>query len=341
MKPPLVSIVIVNFNQKQYSLDCLKSLELVTYSNFETIFVDNGSVDGTMEAVEKEYPKTIRIQTGANLGFTGGNNVGFEKASGKYILLLNNDTKVTPNFLDALVSSLEKDKNLGIVQSKILLMDDHKLLDSVASYQTITGFLYHRGYLEEDKGQYDHFIYSFSGKGACLMVRREVTKLGLLDDSYFAYFEETDLCWRSWILGYKVGFEPGSIIFHKMGATSSKMKSAFIHYHSFKNRLRTIIKNGSSSTLLYMLPLHLGLCIFLSIFFFLSGERSGAKSVLAAIWWNMLNLGSTLKLRAKIQKSRVSSDLKIFSQVMWNPSLFFYLRHLSLVSKYLSHDRKS
>lgn len=341
MTYPKVSIIIVNFNQKRLTLTCLTSLKKITYPNFEITLVDNGSTDNTTSEVKKRFPKVRVYECKENLGFTGGNNRGIERAKGKYILLLNNDTKVTPGFLEPLVEDLEKDSFLGIVQSKIFVMDKPTLLDSVVSYQTLTGFLFHKGYLDRDKKEYQKFMYTFSAKGVCMLVRKEVFKVGLLDDDYFAYFEETDLCWRAWVTGYKVGFEPRSVIYHKMGATSVKMKSAFINYHSFKNRIRTILKNSSSATLLWMLPVHLAACIALTFYFLVSGNAGASLSIIKALWWNILHLEKTLKLRNKVQVARKLSDAEIFNLVMRNPSLGFYTRHLSLVKEYLSRDRKA
>lgn len=338
---PKVSIIIVNFNQKKLTLNCLASLKKISYPNFEIILVDNGSTDNTAVEVEKRFPKVRIYKCRENVGFTGGNNIGIKKSKGKYILLLNNDTKVTPEFLESLVEDLEKDVSLGILQSKIFVMDKPTLLDSVVSYQTLTGFLFHKGYLDKDKKEYQNFMYTFSAKGACMLVRKEVFKTGLLDNDYFAYFEETDLCWRAWVIGYKVGFEPRSIIYHKMGATSVGMKSAFINYHSFKNRIRTILKNSSGMTLLWMLPIHLVACVGLSLYFLISGQQSASLGILKAIYWNVTYLGGTLKLRSKVQAARKLSDTQIFARVMRNPPLNFYIHHLSLVKEHLSRDRKA
>lgn len=321
------------------TLDCLKSLNSVTYPNYEIILVDNNSQDGSVEAIGKKYPKVKMVQSSENLGFAGGNNLGLKKTDGDYVLLLNNDTKVTESFLEPLVEDFSKIQNLGIVQSKMLVMDDPKLLDSVASFQTSTGFLYHRGYLDTDKPEYQEFIYSFSAKGACMMIDRRVLKLGLFDEDYFAYFEETDLCWRAWLLGFKVGFEPRSVIYHKMGVTSAKMNRAFINYHSFKNRIRTILKNTSIATLCWMLPIHLSICVMLALYFLLNREIAASKSIFQALLWNITNLNGTFELRRKAQSLRKISDEEIFKMTLKNPSLSFYLGHLSLVKGYLSNDR--
>lgn len=337
MNYPKVSIIIVNYKQAQLTLDCLKSLTKINYPKYEIILVDNDSDPGQLNLITKKYPELKVIPNNENLGFAGGNNSGLPEVTGKYILLLNNDTKVNPDFLNFLVEDMENDPKLGIVQSKMFVMDNPTKLDNVVSYQTITGFLFHKGYLEEDKDEYKKFLYSFSAKGACILIRDEVLKLGLFDDDYFAYFEETDLCWRAWLLGFTVGFEPKSIVYHMMGATSSKMKRQFIHYHSFKNRIRTIIKDADSVTLAWMLPIHLLLCVALAGYFVFT-EIEGTKSILRAFWWNILHSPDTLRQRIKVQKKRKVSDGQIFSQVMYNPSLFFYLNHLSLVRKNLSQS---
>ena len=331
MTQPKVSIIVVNYNQKQFTLDCLKSLSKITYPNYEIIVVDNNSRDGSVGAITKMFPKVRQVLNKSNSGYVGGNNAGIRQAKGKYLLILNNDTLVTPGFIEPLVADLEKDHSLGIVQSKIFIMDNPKQLDNVASYLTNIGFLFHIGYLNKDKPEYQKYQEIFAAKGACMMVNKAVFKLGAFDEKYWCYFEESDLCWRAWVMGYHVAFEPKSIIYHKMGATSATMRSAFIHYHSFKNRIRTIIKNASLTTLFWMFPIHIVICIGLSVYFFLSGQISGSLAIPKAIWWNILNISDTLEKRSIIQKKRKLSDNEIFKLVMKNPPLSFYLHHLSLV----------
>ena len=333
---PKVSIIIVNFNQKQFTLNCLKSLGKITYPNYEIIVVDNNSQDGSVESITKMFPDVGQILNKSNSGYVGGNNAGIRQAKGKYLLILNNDTVVTPSFIEPLVEDLKNYPSLGIVQSKIFIMDKPKLLDNVASYLTNTGFLYHIGYLDVDKSEYQRYRETFAAKGACMLVRKEVLRLGAFDKEFWCYFEETDLCWRAWVMGYHVAFEPKSIIYHKMGATSTTMRSAFIHYHSFKNRIRTIIKNASLPTLFWMLPIHLTTCVGLVIFFMFAGQISGSLSILKAIGWNIRVFSETWKLRNKVQSKRKISDTEIFNKVMKNPPLSFYLNHLSLVRGNLS-----
>ena len=117
---PLVTIIIVNWNSRENLEDCLNSLFKISYKNYEVIVVDNGSTDDSVEFVEKNFPKVIIVKSKVNLGFAGGNNLGFRKSQGRYILLLNNDTIVTSDFLSKLVKFMEERKDVGIVQPKIL-----------------------------------------------------------------------------------------------------------------------------------------------------------------------------------------------------------------------------
>ena len=141
MTIPKVSIIVVNFNQKQLTLNCLKSLKKITYPNYEIIFVDYNSQDGSVEVITKMFPKVRQVLNKNNSGYAGGNNAGIRQAKGRYLLILNNDTIETPGFIEPLVADLEKDPNLGIVQSKIFIMDNPKQLDNVVSYLTNIGFL--------------------------------------------------------------------------------------------------------------------------------------------------------------------------------------------------------
>lgn len=335
MSTPRLSIIVVNFNKPEYTIDCLKSLRKITYKNYEVIVVENGSSDDSLIKLKKylKGKSNFKLITNKkNLGFAGGNNAGFKVSTGEYILLLNNDTKVEPGFVEPAVERLRGDKNVGILQSKLLIMDKPKYLDNVASYLTSFGFLYHMGYMQKDNGQYDKFITSMSGKGAALFIKREVLSLGLFDDDYFAYFEETDLCWRAWVMGWEVGFEPKSIVYHKMGVTSLAMQSEFIQYHSFKNRIASILKNASLSTLIWMMPLHLAASFMAALVFLFMGKRKVFGSVMRAYSWNIKRIRKTLKKRKLVQKQRKLSDSEIFKETFKNPPLSFYKSHLLLLT---------
>src|SRR3989344_5902468 len=261
---PLVSIIIVNWNARENLQECLHSLFKIDFQNYEVILIDNGSVDDSVKFVKSKYQAVKVIESGKNLGFAGGNNLGFKHARGKYILFLNNDTIVTKNFLGKLVDFMEKRNDVGIVQPKILFHRPdttlHHKINSIGSFLLSSGFLYHLDYGKKNKEIKDSYEI-FSAYGACFLARNALLqKIGLFDDRYFAYFEETDLSHRVWLSGLKVMILPETLIYHKGAKTAEKLPSAFIQYHSFKNRIYTYLKNLEMLNLIKIFILHLLIC---------------------------------------------------------------------------------
>lgn len=327
----LVSIIIVNWNGRKWLTDCFSSIYAQNYRSFEIIFVDNASTDGSVAWVKKHYPKTSIVVNETNLGFAHANNKGYAQAKGRHVLFLNNDTRVTKTFLTELVNALESDTNIAGAQSKILLMDHQDTHDSVGAFLTPTGFLYHYGFGAKDKPKYDKRIDLYTAKGACMMFRKEVLDAvaiegNIFDPDYFAYFEETDLCHRIWLAGYRIVYAYKSVIYHKMGATSTKMDNAFVQYHSFKNRIHSYTKNLGTVRLFEIMPLHLLLCLAFSLFSCVRGKHKLGLAIQRAIWWNVTNFGRTLAKRAFVQNAiRKRPDSSFFQTIMKHPSAGYYL----------------
>ncbi len=326
MSRDLISVVIVNWNGLHFLKDCLPLLYKSSYTKFEVVLVDNGSTDGSLEFIQKEYPKIIVVRNSVNKGFAEANNQGYEKTKGEYVLLLNNDTKVTKNFMEPLINALKADKKLGAVQSKILSMDDPRLLDSVASFFTSTGMLYHYGYHQKDAKKYSRRLQTYTAKGACMMLKREVIeKVGLFDPRFFAYFEESDLCHRIWLAGYTIEYIPESVINHKIGGTSNSMQNSFIQFHSFKNRINSYIKNLGILQLLLILPLHLFICELIAIAFVFKGRADLFLAIHRAFAWNIEHFHETIKIREKVQtKIRKVSDSEFFPFIKKDPEFNYY-----------------
>ncbi len=325
---PLVSIIIVNWNSREDLKECFESLFKISYKNYEVIMVDNGSKDDSVEFVEKNFPKVFIAKSKVNLGFAGGNNLGFKESHGEYILLLNNDTIVPPDFLGELVNFMEKRKDVGIVQPKILFHRPgtplHHRINSVGSFFLSTGFLYHLNYGKNDSKISQQFEI-LSAYGACFLARRSlIDKIGLFDDDYFAYFEETDLSQRVWLSGLKVMIDPSSTIYHKGAKTSQKLPTAFIQYHSFKNRLQTYLKNLSFSNLFKIFIPHLLICEISSVLYFFVGKPDYTLAIQKAIFWNLLNLGGILKKRQIVQKFRKVSDNEFIPKLTRKVNLRYY-----------------
>lgn len=305
---PLVSVIIVNWNGGLIFERCLESLKKIDYPNWELVIVDNGSSDGT------EKKATIKNKT--NLGFAPANNQGAKLAKGKYLLLLNNDTKVEKDFLTKLIKKMEQDKRIGIIQPKIFMLDKPGYLDNAGSFFTRIGFLEHWGFGQKDSKEFAEEREIFSAKGACMLIRRElVEKIGLFDPDFVSYFEESDFCWRVWLAGYRVVFYPKAKIYHKVGFTIKRLDVGNINYHYYKNRIASLIKNLGLFNLLTIVPVHLVLSAGIATIFLVRGNLPNFLMIIRAIGWNISHLPKTLNKRKQIQRQRQVSDHDLFSKL--------------------------
>jgi hypothetical protein len=314
----MISVIIPNYNGARFLKDCLNSIREQSYRDFEVIIVDNASKDESLDILKSDYPKTKVVLNKSNLGFVGANNEGYKQAQGEYVLFLNNDIKLDKDCFKYLLEKIEANKKeIGVVFSKILRMDQPKIYDAVGSYLTSFGFLYHLGFREIDKGQYDNLENIFSPKGVCFLVPKKIIdEVGLFDSDYFAYFEESDFFWRVWLNSYKIAYAPKAIVYHKVGGTSTQLSSPFIDYHSFKNRIASLIKNLSFFSTLYMLPLHIFCCLVISLLYVFMLRFKNSKAVLGAIGWNIRHLPQTLNKRKDVQgKIRKISDKELFKSI--------------------------
>ena len=235
---PLVSIIIVNYNGRKYLKDCIESLMKVTYQNLEIILVDNNSSDDSIEFVKNAYPSIIIIKLDKNYGFAYPNNVGSKNARGNLLLFLNNDTKVTPNFITEVVKIIKKDPKIAICQS--LLLKPNGEVDSSGDFIDKLGIAF------SSKEKIENVRNILSARGAAMTIRKEIfEKLGGFDEKFFASFEDVDLGWRTWILGYKVVATPKSIVYHIGGQTGKKIRKD-LAFHGFKNQLAMKITNFES-----------------------------------------------------------------------------------------------
>lgn len=325
MNNPLVSIIIVNWNGAEILPECLASLKKQVYKNIEVLVVDNDSADDSVRILKK-YPWVKVIESKKNLGFAGGNNLGFTKARGKYVLLLNSDATMQKDTLAKLVTSLEEDESLAAVQPKFLYED--RTINSLGAYLTNTGFLYYPGYgKKDDRASYKKNGYVFSGYGAGLLIRSDVIKkIGLFDEDYFMYFEESDFSMRAWLSGWKILYNAETMILHKGGFSSKKYGMQRIYFHSYKNRICTYIKNFGAVSLLKILPLHMFLCEIISFVYLFTGQFAYFLAVQKAIFWNISNLPNTLRKRSIVQrKFREIGDTEYFALVLRSPRLSYYL----------------
>ncbi len=236
---PRVFIIILNWNGWQDTIECLDSLKKINYPDYEIVVVDNGSTDGSADIIQKKYSQGIFfIETGKNLGFAGGNNIGIKYAlerGADLILLLNNDTKVAPDFLTKLVEVAQSDFKIGIVGPKILFWNQpDRIWFGGGKINWLKTKGEHIDYRKIDtttpsnKPKKSDYI-----SGCCLLIKREVVdKIGLLNDDYFLYYEDTDWCLKAKEAGYKIIYVPASCIWHKASVRTKEGSPTFIYYHS-------------------------------------------------------------------------------------------------------------
>ena len=326
----LVSIIVLNWNGRKFLKNCLDSLTQLTYPRVEIIVVDNNSSDGSCEFVKTNYQKVILIENKENCGFAKGNNIGFKASTGDYILILNNDTVVTSNFLSPLIKDFENDPEIACLQPQIRLSKNKKLLDGVGGFLTFTGFLYHFGYLKDRMlSKYNKKMKIFSAKGACMLLRRKtIEKVGLFDENFFIFFEETDLCFRLWLAGYSVVYEPESVIYH-LGGGDTTSSNSYQHerrlYMSLKNMLCCYLKNFGTINLLIILPIFIFSQACLAFYYLITLKIKLMITILKAFLWNIINIEETLKKRSIIQhEMRILSDAKLNKEIVLNPGLNYY-----------------
>ena len=211
---PLVSIIILNYNAGQLLFDCCQSVFKTNYDNFEIILVDNASADGSHIKCKEKFEKIHLIENKQNLGYCEGNNIGIQNAQGKFIVILNPDTTVEPNWLSELVSVYNKHGE-ALYQPKHLSLNKKSVFMSAGNMMNIFGFGYAREKGKKDIDQYNTVEQIGYASGTCLFAPSSVfKKVGLLDPFIFLYHDDLDLGWRAAQLGIKSYYVPTSIIYH-------------------------------------------------------------------------------------------------------------------------------
>ena len=306
--------------------NCILDLNKQSYKNFEIIIVDNGSIDESVIFINQNYPNINLIESQENLGFAAGNNVALALAKGEFILLLNNDTRVPSNYLENFISAFLSNPKIGAAQSKIVRMGDPDVLDSCGSFWTNTTLLYHYGVGKKQSLQkYNKPFPVFTNKGASMLISRKlIDRIGLFDNDFWCYYEETDFCHRVWLAGFECWYLPSSEISHAIGGTSVKFVNSVINYHNFKNKLLSYLKNFEVRTLFFVIPIFITLSIGISFLWLVQGRVSNSLSIYKAFIWNVKNFKNTMKKRKFIQKSRVCSDKDIFKETKKSPNLRYY-----------------
>ncbi|HEX5434244.1 MAG TPA: glycosyltransferase family 2 protein [Candidatus Angelobacter sp.] len=236
-----MSIIILNWNSYQMTSDCLRSLANIDFSGHEVVLVDNGSHDGSPDQLSRDFPSVRLLRNPKNLGFAGGNNVGIRDALERgpdYLLLLNNDTVVAPNFLSELLKVGESDARIGLLNPKIYYFDppDH-IWYAGGMRKPGRVFPVHLGLRQRDDGTYNKTREVSFITGCALLIKAAVVRqIGLLDELFFLSFEDADWSMRASRAGFQQYYVPSSVIWHKDSYdTNRNLGHAGKNFHTMRN----------------------------------------------------------------------------------------------------------
>ena len=299
----MISIIILNYNGKSLLKECLDSILCQTFNDFEIIFVDNGSTDDSIDFVKKQYSdQRIKIiQSDKNLGFAGGNNLGLKSTKDEFIVLLNNDTVVDKDWLKYLYELIISDEMIGIVQSLVIT---EGIPSKYYKKNGTVNLLGHNIMDVFDIGL-DGIGEIFQATGCSLIIRKSLLDEtgGLFLDEYFAYAEDTFLCFKVKFFGEKIMHTSKSLVHHKGNVTFKKQKTSSLFFYQERNRLLNFLLFFSKSFLIKYIPF-LTLNFFLKILASLFSNKYSAKSVFKAYWWLLTNYPFLKDNRCKFNKYR-------------------------------------
>ena len=293
-RQPLVHVIIVNWNGRHHLTDGLPSLLDTFYSNFRITVLDNGSDDDSLTWLRTVYPGVESIALGRNLGFAAANNAGLRRAlaaGADYAVLLNNDTRVDPDWLDALVSAAEADKTVAICAARQLTWE--------GSHEIRFHFIPEWAEAEHEHvpvAPPGHAVFTPFASGCAMLLRcNTLRRVGLFDDRYFMYVEDVDMTLRAWIAGYKVLYVPAATVYHRM--TGSKSLSHQRMFWGYRNQLTTLLKLYEPTTLRHFASPILQR-------WFRTRNRIALRGTLAAL----AMLPGTLARRRRVQQARRAPD---------------------------------
>lgn len=259
MAPPTISVIVLNYNGLRYMDDCFTSLSQLDYAAdyLDLVLADNASTDGSVEYVRERFPQVRVLQFDQNYWFSRGINRAVKHSNSDFVAFLNSDMRVEPDWLTGLVQALNGSPQAVCTSSKVLNWDG-SLMDFGGTLLSFLGHARADGYQDPDLSAYDDVRDILAPCGGAMLINRDVfLDVGGFDEDYLAYFEDVDLGWRLWIMGYRVVFAPQSVCYHVHFGSSSALSAAKVQYLYERNALYTILKNYEQRYLDRVLPLAL------------------------------------------------------------------------------------
>jgi GT2 family glycosyltransferase len=293
-------VTIINFNGARFLEELLLSLTSQTYHRFEMLFIDNGSTDGSVEFIRSSYPQVEVVAHPDNQGFARAGNLAMRSSTHDFVALLNTDLKLGPAWLEQLATSMFSDESIAAVASKLRFYDRPNCLNGVGGAMNRLGYTWDRGMNQEDHGQLDQPAeVLFASAGAALFRRAAFQEAGGFDEKFFMYHEDVDLCWRFWLLGFRVITAPSAVVYHHFGgATKASKGMRWRELLGERNNMRSLLKN-------YELP---NAVRAITRMMLLRQPASRKLAQIRNLLWNLANLPNTLHHRRDIQRRRIRSD---------------------------------
>ena len=307
------SVIIVNYNGMPHVEVCVSSVLEQTYANFEVIFVDNNSTDGSLDYARQRFPSLIFLANKENLGYAGGINAGLARASGDYIAPLNIDTQVTANWLRAMVAFLDDNPEAGAVTPKVLLFDDRARINALGLDIHIAGLGFCRKLGKED--DVSLVAENVPGVSGCsYLIRRKILEeMGGAPEWSFMGNDDVIVSWLMRLMGYEIYCLPESIVFHKYSLKMSPEKL----FRLEKNRQALLLATLKPVTLLLCLPILLAIELLIIIYSLLKGRPYLAAKfgALSSLWRERAVIRQR---RARYQSLRKTSDFALLRRLRWN-----------------------
>lgn len=269
---PEISVIVVNWNGKHFLEECLSALRRQTFRDFETILVDNGSQDGSVEYIRAQFPEVRLVALPDNLGFTGGNIAGYELAGGELIVLLNNDTEAHSGWLEEIHKGSVAYPEAGSFASKMMYFGERKRIENCGFEVGIGGTTMDLGRDELDGPGWACSRRVFGACGGAVAYRRRMLEnIGFLDPDFFMIYEDVDLSFRAQLRGYECVYIPGAVVYHRYRATI-KTRPALQVFYSQRNIEFVYLKNMPMGLILRSVPQRLLYEMGAAIYFFKSGS---------------------------------------------------------------------
>lgn len=252
---PRLTVIIPNWNGHRFLQTCFTSLREQDFEDFETVLVDNGSTDGSVNFVRENFPEVRIISLNENRGFSAAANEGIKMSDSEYVALLNNDTETGSGWLASLVSAAESHPEAGFVASKLIDFHDRYSLDGAGDALRLGGLPYRLGHGEKDRGQFDTAAFVFGACAAAALYRRDMLdEIGLFDEDFVSYCEDGDLSFRAQLAGYRCLYVPDAVVYHMGSASTGGKRSATATRLGTRNSVSLLVKNLPVSTVPHILP---------------------------------------------------------------------------------------